>query len=397
MRSEADPQLVADRASLRQMEEQQALQAKVIESEFAKSHAAASEAARNEELAKLYDEHSLLKMRASLLRDQRKASIGELTSHSEDHVDFELTMQELDQANKFLYNLQERHRLVSIESDRPAQVDEQQLAQAPSHPVERAPLKKMALAGIATFFIPFGLCVLWELQTQRLTDAKELEGRSIVPVIGELAALSHRGPGDSLRVYEDSVQNLRTYISLRWGDQPGQILAVCSAWTGEGKTTLAAQMATTMSQRGRTLLIDGDTRMPDIHAIFHADTERPGLVDVLAGRATARDSVQESFENLDVMPSGELDVSPYNLFSSEVFEELITWAREKLRLRGYRHAAYFGRCRGAGYGADRRPHIDVHHERRKSWRSCRRMSKAARIRWGNRFRGRLQWRFSSAI
>ena len=58
-------------------------------------------------------------------------------------------------------------------------------------------------------------------------------------------------------------------------------MAITSPLPGEGKTTVAVNLALTLAQRGsRVLLVDGDLRRGTIAAVFGIEQE-PGLSDVL--------------------------------------------------------------------------------------------------------------------
>jgi capsular exopolysaccharide synthesis family protein len=62
-------------------------------------------------------------------------------------------------------------------------------------------------------------------------------------------------------------------------------LAVTSAGRGEGRTTTAANLALTAAQDGRaTVLVEADLRRPSLARLLGL-APRPGVADVLAGRA----------------------------------------------------------------------------------------------------------------
>ena len=70
------------------------------------------------------------------------------------------------------------------------------------------------------------------------------------------------------------------------------MLAVASAISSEGKTSVACQLAFSIAKTTRkpTLLIDGDMRAPDIHHVFDV-LQSPGLAELLAGQASLDDVV----------------------------------------------------------------------------------------------------------
>jgi capsular exopolysaccharide synthesis family protein len=83
---------------------------------------------------------------------------------------------------------------------------------------------------------------------------------------------------------------------------------VTSAVAGEGKTSLAAQLAASLARGGhRTLLIDGDLRNPAAHRAFALSLE-PGLADCLRGQTEAKQLIRETpVGNLSILTAGRCD------------------------------------------------------------------------------------------
>ncbi len=83
-------------------------------------------------------------------------------------------------------------------------------------------------------------------------------------------------------------------------------LTVTSPGMGDGKTTVASNLALSFVEAGhRTLLIDGDTRLGTLHTVFGI-TRRPGLLDYLLGTAGVDEILRPSatHKNLTVLASG---------------------------------------------------------------------------------------------
>jgi capsular exopolysaccharide synthesis family protein len=83
---------------------------------------------------------------------------------------------------------------------------------------------------------------------------------------------------------------------------------ISSANSGEGKTTLATQLAASMSRAWkRTLVIDADLRHPGTHVLFDVPQE-PGLAEVLRGEIDATDAVRATAHSrLWLLPAGNAD------------------------------------------------------------------------------------------
>lgn len=105
--------------------------------------------------------------------------------------------------------------------------------------------------------------------------------------------------------YGEAIRTLRNSILLTDFDRRVRSLLVTSASPGEGKSTIAAYLATTHAgQRRRTLLIDGDLRRPSVHKRFRLPGAM-GLSNVLAAELAWRDALLKApVAELDILPAG---------------------------------------------------------------------------------------------
>jgi capsular exopolysaccharide synthesis family protein len=114
------------------------------------------------------------------------------------------------------------------------------------------------------------------------------------------------------------------------------LYVVTSAGSGEGKTTLCANLAIAMAGIGqRVLLIDADLRKANVHKLFDLKNER-GLSDLLTCAEPLQNVLlEELFQatqvaNLKVMTHGLAEVDrPGELFFSSKVEELAAMLRER--------------------------------------------------------------------
>jgi len=115
---------------------------------------------------------------------------------------------------------------------------------------------------------------------------------------------------------------LRSQLSLRWADGADRrTLAIASPGRGEGRSWLAANLATVFAQMGeRTLLIDADMRHPRQHQLFNLNNA-VGLSALLTGRA-GKEIVSRIHPQLRlfVLAAGILPPTPQELLGRQVFE-----------------------------------------------------------------------------
>ena len=110
----------------------------------------------------------------------------------------------------------------------------------------------------------------------------------------------------ALSNYEEAIRTLRNSILLTDFDRQLKSVLLTSASPAEGKSTVAAHLASTHAgQHKRTLLIDGDLRRPSVHRLFQVPNS-VGLSNVLLQQISWRDAVirMDDPKGLDLLPAG---------------------------------------------------------------------------------------------
>jgi capsular exopolysaccharide synthesis family protein len=166
----------------------------------------------------------------------------------------------------------------------------------------------------------------WHRYMRRLTLSRDRSDA------GAAAAMARRGQEMRLQPYSDvaeAYRTIRTAISFGLGGQPAKTILITSPVAGDGKTTLASNLAISIAQAGRrVLLIDADCRSPKQHKIFGL-AESPGLSDVLAGKSRLSEAVQgTTVEKLDVLACGSRVSSSAELLSSPALMGMLKEASE---------------------------------------------------------------------
>lgn len=141
--------------------------------------------------------------------------------------------------------------------------------------------------------------------------------RASFPLVGAVA------PGNS---YSDRIRLLRTELLLRHpgGQSDTVAVAVIGAEAGEGRSVLAAELALSFAQLGRsTLLVDADLRNPRQHVLFGA-APGDGLVQAITRSDITSYYGVEDFPTLSVMTAGTAtDANPSELLSDGRFDRLV--------------------------------------------------------------------------
>ena len=130
---------------------------------------------------------------------------------------------------------------------------------------------------------------------------------------------------------KEAFKRLRTNVLIALGDDPGKkgrIVGVTSAQPSEGKSTVSVNLAYTLAELGKTvMIIDGDMRRPAVHDIVGARLS-PGISDILTGKTGVNDSIvryKSTADNtvFDLIPGGDVPDHPAELLNSSRFSKLL--------------------------------------------------------------------------
>jgi exopolysaccharide transport family protein len=211
-------------------------------------------------------------------------------------------------------------------------------ASVPLHPSFPRPLLTIALAAFVGVGIGCVLAFLIDHLDRRVTTLKEIAEISsapalaAIPLVGtrELARRIRRGreeleyydprTADLLppalqpplmryaieepaSIFANAVRSIRLPVQRIAKTKPSQVVMVTSAVDGEGKTTLAANLALSLATVGlRTILVEGDLRNPQLSRSF-CPRATAGLFELAAGRDVLDQIVlREPTTGLSILP-----------------------------------------------------------------------------------------------
>ncbi|OYP34111.1 GumC family protein [Rhodopirellula sp. MGV] len=206
---------------------------------------------------------------------------------------------------------------------------------------------KIAMAGLmAGGMLGLALAVLAELIDRTFKNPGEVEkaaGASIIahlPQMVESKLAKQAKVGSKISpmittfhqprgIDAETFRVLRTTLLFMAKRQSKKIFMITSPSPADGKSTTIANLAVSMAQTGkRVLLVDADMRRPTIASRFGVE-RGPGLSDYLHGDATLMECLHHTEqENLVICPSGSRTSSPSELLESDRFLEFIENVRE---------------------------------------------------------------------
>lgn len=191
----------------------------------------------------------------------------------------------------------------------------------------------LLLANVAGIILAIGVVLLLEILNGTLRNATEVEKLVKLPVLGVLPIL----PTTSLNIenselfltYQSLVEPYRKLLkAIQFRTTKDlRVVVVSSTLSGEGKSVVASHLAAVSAMSScRTLIVDTDLRYPTQHKIFNLEAQ-PGLTDVIDGRLTLAQAVQQtSSKHLWVLSCGELRARPSQFSDSARMRTLLSEA-----------------------------------------------------------------------
>jgi capsular exopolysaccharide synthesis family protein len=159
-----------------------------------------------------------------------------------------------------------------------------------------------------------------------LKEATRLPLLGVVPLRKELGSLLPQVGEQAGRIsFFEVFRSLYTNILLLGSDTPIRSLVVSSAAQGDGKSTVAVQLAQAAAAMGqRVLLVDANLRCPTLHNRVGLMNIQ-GLTDVISQDLEWSNVVERSplEENLFVMSAGPIPPDSVRLLASQKMQDLM--------------------------------------------------------------------------
>jgi polysaccharide biosynthesis transport protein len=209
--------------------------------------------------------------------------------------------------------------------------------------LQKKDMKKQVLATAVAPVVAFlAACMglAWmDVRQRRIRSAGEVSRGLGIRVVGAVPSLPHlerhlispNGEPD-LEGHPalESIDAIRTLLLRDADAEATRVVMVTSATTGEGKTTVASHLASSLARAGRkTLLIDGDLRTPSAHQLFELPMQ-PGFSEVLLAEVELTDAVQPTtLDGLSFMAAGQWDREVLQALARDGLEGIFEKLREE--------------------------------------------------------------------
>ncbi|MFM7115751.1 MAG: polysaccharide biosynthesis tyrosine autokinase, partial [Planctomycetota bacterium] len=192
----------------------------------------------------------------------------------------------------------------------------------------------LAIGGLLGSLAGFGLGTLVDFADKTFHNPDEIMNNLNLPLIGHIPVIAQgkRYQLESSKIapticvfHRPKSQNaeafraVRTALYFNTQGQDHSIIQVTSPTPGDGKSTIASNLAVSIAQSGKkTLLIDADMRRPRQHLNFGVENPNEGMSTVLSGDSFWKDCVIQvpGVEGLFILPCGPKPSNPSELCTS---------------------------------------------------------------------------------
>jgi succinoglycan biosynthesis transport protein ExoP len=290
----------------------------------------------------------------SMLRQSFNQQAGENAQQNQAMIQMNVIKQQLATDQQYYNTLLQRQRELQITSnDRPNNVTVATYSRVPRAPVGPQRMRNVMIALLLSLGAGIGLAFLLDYLDDTVKSVEDVDRYIHVPALAMIPAMRtersrlkgkvpgapvEENAGTALAVISDvrspiaeAYRHLRTSLLLSSAGQPPKTILVTSSQPSEGKTTTAANIATTLAQTGADVLVmDCDLRRPRIHVHFNVSNMQ-GVTNYLSGESDL-DALLQPFEklpNLKVLASGPVPPNPAELLGSDEMRKMLNVLGER--------------------------------------------------------------------
>jgi capsular exopolysaccharide synthesis family protein len=296
------------------------------------------------------DEYLAAVQRENLLTTAFEQQKQEANQLNESAIEYSVLKRDAESNRQLYQDLLQRLKEAGVSAGlRSSNIRVVDVARTPTSPITPDVPRNIRFGVLLGLACGIGLAFVLESLDTSIRNMEELSAISMLPALGTIplqlssngslrkrlkmvSAETEKSESPALVTYArpkseaaEAYRALRTSILLSSFGAPPKVILVTSASPQEGKTTISANSALVLAQRGsRVLLIDADLRRPSIDKLF-GFRSRGGLSTLISGSDKVEDVVIPCPEvpNLWILPAGPIPPQPAELLGSTVMKDHI--------------------------------------------------------------------------
>jgi polysaccharide biosynthesis transport protein len=265
--------------------------------------------------------------------------VREIYGQRDDIVKYEILSEEYE-SNRHMYeSILARLREAAVDAGLDsADISVVDLAALPIQPSSMPAVNLGELGFVFGLFAGLALALLLERMDTRMRDSRQIQDLLGVPAIAIVPQTNWKGKGpepdapagpeilwDARSPFAESMRVLRTSIQLSSTSRGSRVIAITSCQPAEGKSTLSMNLAATLAQGGKkVVLVDTDMRRPSVFWRLGLSDKR-GLSEYLTGLEPLERVIQthKTLTTLDVIASGICPPLPADLLASDQMKKFV--------------------------------------------------------------------------
>ena len=276
-----------------------------------------------------FDSAAAQEQSLSAVLNQQK---GEALSMNKKAIEYGVLARDVESSKSMYNSLMQRSKETGVSGElRTSNIRIVDPAEQPRRPVSPNSRLNLLYAVFGGALLAITLAFMFEYMDNRIKSPDEIKSHLGLPHLGLLPLMPAKTEGGYTRVdqavpanFAEAFRVLRTNVLFSCAADGGQTILVTSTGPGEGKSLVASNLAISLAQAGRrVLLVDADLRKPKVHTVFGMDQE-PGLSNVLVGNSKASGAVKKSsLQGLWLLPAGHIPPNPAELLGSQRFKDFL--------------------------------------------------------------------------
>jgi succinoglycan biosynthesis transport protein ExoP len=301
------------------------------------------------------DEYLAAVQRENLLTTAFERQKQEANQLNESAIEYSVLKRDAESNRQLYQDLLQRLKEAGVSAGlRSSNIRVVDVARTPTSPITPDVPRNIRFGVLLGLACGIGLAFLLESLDTSIRNMEELSAISMLPALGMIplqlssngqlrkrlktvSSVIEKSESPTLITYArpqseaaEAYRALRTSILLSSFGAPPKVILVTSAMPQEGKTTVSANSALVLAQRGsRVLLVDADLRRPAVGKLFGIRS-RGGLSTLISGSDKVEDVVLPCPEvpTLWILPAGPIPPQPAELLGSSVMKDLIAHWRD---------------------------------------------------------------------
>lgn len=274
--------------------------------------------------------YELAKSKESNLRELLDETKKELMDVNERFIQYSIMKREVDSSRALYEALTSSLKKASVtEESQTVNIWVMREASIPTQPSNQKSHQTFLIGILMSIAAGIGTTFIIEYLDNTIKTSEDIEKKFHLTLLGTVLQTKKKQQIENIIIEQgkspiaESYRMIRSSLLLSSADHPPKTILITSARPQEGKTATTLNLARTMAQISKNvLIIDADMRKPRIHTLMGVPNTK-GLSTYLSGNSDERNIHITKENNISCIPSGPIPPNPVELISSNRMKSLL--------------------------------------------------------------------------